>query len=673
MAAPTLFRCWNPNPGPPPPSAPVTSKLPLSKSAAILVAVLATCWLAVVQPATAAERPNILWITSEDNGPELGCYGDAYATTPNIDRLAARGQLYLNCWSNAPVCAPARTTLITGMYPTSLGGQHMRSHVALPPEVQLYPQLFQQLGYYCSNNVKEDYNVAKPPRAWHDSSGKAHWRNRAAGQPFFAVFNFTSSHESQIRKRPHRAVHDPAQAPIPSYHPDTPEVRQDWAQYYDQLTVMDSQVGEVLSQLRDDRLEEDTIIVYYGDHGSGMPRGKRWLYQSGLHVPLIVVIPPRWQHLVEGQYAVGSRSERLVSFVDLPATMLSLAGTEAPQWMHGSAFLGPHAAEPRSYLFGFRDRMDERVDMSRAVRNGRMLYIRNFYPQRPQGTFLAYMFQTPTTAVWHDLFKQGRLTPEQSAFWQPKPVEELYDIANDPQQLHNLASDPAQAEPLQQLRDALRGWMIETRDLGLLPEGEMFDRAQRDAPYTMGQDPQRFNPQRLLDAADAAHGIGIRAGSSARPGSGSGRALQELLSQRVASDSGVRFWTANGMLWRAQQNPDEREEIVRAARGMLTDPSPYVSCLAQEILGRFGKPADRDVALRTLLRFAEPGEHNILVSILALNSLDWCQPTAEELGPRLEQLATQDSRFDARYQEYPARLIERIRSVAQPANVPPSP
>ncbi|MFO1066260.1 MAG: sulfatase-like hydrolase/transferase, partial [Pirellulales bacterium] len=223
----------------------------------------------IAAQASASGRPNVLWITSEDNGPELGCYGDAYSTSPNIDALAAKGQIYLNCWSNAPVCAPARTTIVTGLYPTSLGAQHMRSHVRLPDSMQLYPQLFQQQGYYCTNNVKEDYNVIKPKGAWNESSAKAHWRKRKAGQPFFAVFNFTTTHESQIRKRPHTPVHDPAKVKVPPYHPDTKEVREDWAQYYDQITAMDREVGEVLAQLREDGLEDNTIVVYYGDHGCG--------------------------------------------------------------------------------------------------------------------------------------------------------------------------------------------------------------------------------------------------------------------------------------------------------------------------------------------------------------------------------------------------------------------
>ena len=196
--------------------------------------------------------PNILWITSEDNGPALGAYGDNFADTPNLDALAALGMIYRNSWSNAPVCAPARTTIISGVYPPSLGAQHMRSMVPMPDGMKMYPQFLREAGYYCTNNSKEDYNLVKPGEVWDESSREAHWRNRHdSTQPFFAIFNFTTTHESQIRSRPHEQKHDPAGVPIPAYHPDVPEVRQDWAQYYDKMTEMDTQAGEILQQLKE--------------------------------------------------------------------------------------------------------------------------------------------------------------------------------------------------------------------------------------------------------------------------------------------------------------------------------------------------------------------------------------------------------------------------------------
>ena len=291
--------------------------------------------LAIVAFATGAEaqgQPNILWLSSEDNGPELGAYGDSYADTPNLDRLADRGLVYLNAWSNAPVCAPARTALITGMYPTANGAHHMRSRTRLPAQVQMFPQLLRNAGYYTINNAKEDYNLEKPGQVWDESSTDAHWRNRPDGVPFFAVFNFGATHESQIRRRPHQLVHDPAGVVLPAYHPDTPEVRRDWAQYYDKLTEMDAQVGAHLADPAGAGLADDTIVVYFGDHGVGLPRGKRSLNDSGLRVPLIVYVPPRFRDMAGESYRPGSLTDQLAAFVDLAPTMLSLAVAPQGSW-----------------------------------------------------------------------------------------------------------------------------------------------------------------------------------------------------------------------------------------------------------------------------------------------------------------------------------------------------
>ena len=317
----------------------------------------------------AAARPNILWLTCEDTGPHLHACGDEYSVTPNLDRFSGRGMIYMNAWSNAPVCAPARTTIISGMYPPSTGSEHMRSETRLPAAWKMFPGYLREAGYYCTNNAKEDYNLAKPPGTWDESSKAAHWRKRAKGQPFFSVFNHEITHESQLRTRPHTWVHDPAKARVPAYHPDTIEVRQDWAQYYDNITTMDGQVGKLIDDLDKDGLAEDTIVVFYGDHGSGMPRSKRWPYNSGLNVSIVVSFPEKFKHLAPKDYRVGTKSNRLVGFVDLAPSMLSLAGVKAPEFYQGRAFLGPQEAVARTHSFGFRGRMDERIDAVRTVRN----------------------------------------------------------------------------------------------------------------------------------------------------------------------------------------------------------------------------------------------------------------------------------------------------------------
>jgi len=346
---------------------------------------------------TTAEQPNILWIVAEDINPHLGCYGDMNAVTPNIDGLATNALRYTKCWSTAPVCAPARTALITGAYPPSLGAEHMRSMVKMPDFMRMYPQFLRDRGYYCVNNSKEDYNVAKSGKVWDESSKKAHWKKRKSSQPFFAVFNIGVSHESQIRVRPHAPKHDPARVRLPAYHPDVPEVRHDWAQYYDKITEMDAIVGSRLQELGDAGLADDTIVFFYGDNGSGMPRSKRWPYNSGLNVPLIIRVPERFRQLAPEDYRPGAATDRLVGFVDFAPTLLSLAGIKPPDWMQGHAFMGRFAAASHKHIFGFRGRMDERYDLVRSVRNDRFIYLRNYRPDLIYGQHLAYMFETPTT------------------------------------------------------------------------------------------------------------------------------------------------------------------------------------------------------------------------------------------------------------------------------------
>lgn len=553
-----------------------------------------------------ADLPNILWITSEDNGPHLGCYGDDYADTPNIDGIARRGTTYRNAWSTAPVCAPARTTIITGMYPPSLGAQHMRSAVRLPEQIQLYPTYLREAGYYCTNNSKTDYNLAGKTNPWNESNNKAHWRNRKAGQPFFAIFNFTTSHESQIRKRPHTAVHDPAKVRVPAYHPDTPEVRQDWAQYYDKLTEMDQQVGQVLAELEADGLTDDTIVFYYGDHGAGMPRSKRWPYDSGLRVPLIVSFPEKFRDLAADDYKPGEFTDRLVGFVDLAPTVLSLAGIEPPEHMQGRAFHGKFEAEPNDYLYGFRGRMDERIDMVRTIRDGRFIYLRHFMPHRRYGEHVDYMFETPTTQVWHRLFQEGKLNEAQSLFWKEKPTEELYDLDADPDEVRNLASSPEHQAQLNRLRKAQEKFLLATRDAGFLPEAMMHDRAGDETVYEMAQDAARYDLEMIL-------GVALLA-TERDPEN-----VKMLMSGLDADDDAIRYWSALGMLVQGKSAARTSEAKLNS---LLNDDSPSVRIVAAEALGRFGSKQSSERAVSTLIDLANVEKHGPFVSTQALNSLD---------------------------------------------------
>jgi uncharacterized sulfatase len=610
-----------------------------------ILAALAACSLVLLrQPANAADRPNILWLTCEDIGPHMGCYGDPYANTPNLDALAAKGTRYLHAWSNAPVCAPARTTIISGMYPPSTGSQHMRSLTRLPDGMKMYPQFLREAGYYCTNNSKEDYNLAKPGEVWDESSGKAHWKNRRPGQPFFAVFNFTNTHESQIRARPHRFVHDPAKARVPAYHPDTPEVRLDWAQYYDNITDMDALAAAKLKELENAGLADDTIVFFYGDHGSGMPRCKRCPYDSGLHVPMIVYIPEKFRDLASKDYGRGAKSQRLVSFVDLAPTVLSLAGVKPPEYMQGHAFLGEHEAPPQPFLYGFRGRMDERYDMVRSVTDGRYVYLRNYMPQLPAGQHVNYMFITPTTQVWKRLFDEGKLTPEQSQFWQKRPPEELYDLTSDPDEVHNLARSPDHREVLERLRKAQQDHALAIRDLGFIPEPEIHRRAGEDAPYTMGHDEKRYPIARIMAVADRA--------SMLEPD-----AVPELKAAMVDEDSAVRYWAALGMLMRgADAVAASRAELRKA----LADDAPTVRVAAAWALGQCGDKKDLDLALPVLLDLASCERNDPYVSLMALNAIDYLGAKAAGATDGIKALPKKSKSEGGRGGGYVARVLEKL-------------
>ena len=439
-------------------------------------------------PSLLDARPNILWLTVEDMSPWLSCYGDATVATPHLDQLAARSVRYTHAYSNAPVCAPARATLITGCYATSIGAQNMRTgkpsraelardphaydgipsyEATPPPQVRCFPELLRAQGYFCSNNSKRDYQFREPVTVWDVSGRKAHWRNRPdADQPFFAVFNYGGTHESGTFPGTPRKprVTDPAKVPLPPYYPDTPIVRQDIARTYDNIAAMDAWVGRILQQLEDDGLADNTIVFFFSDHGVGLPRGKRCLYDSGTRVPFLLADP-------QGRTGV---EDRLVSFVDFAPTVLSLTGHLPPSWMMGRAFAGSHAVPPAPHVFLHADRMDAKVDRTRGITDGRFRYLRNFMPDRPRIYPVAYADSIPMTAEIRALAASGKAQPAQ---WQmvqaTKPEEELYDTVKDPHEIHNLAGEPVFASIQQSLSAALEQWSLENGDLGELSEMDL--------------------------------------------------------------------------------------------------------------------------------------------------------------------------------------------------------
>jgi uncharacterized sulfatase len=613
----------------------------------LVLAILPALWLAAV--ALAAERPNILWITSEDHGPQMGCYGDPLARTPNVDALAARGMLFKRAWSNAPVCAAARTTLIAGMMATSLGAEHMRSEVTMPAGSRMYPQYLRDAGYYCTNNSKEDYNLTKPGQVWDESSARAHWRNRGTGQSFFAIFNSAASHESRVRA-PHQLVTDPARIRVPSYHPDTSEVRHDWAQYYDVVSQADAVAGEKLGELAAAGLADDTIVFYYGDHGAGMPRSKRWPSNSGLHVPMVVYFPAKWRHLAPKEYAPGAKSDRVVSFVDLAPTVLSIVGIKPPDTMQGYAFAGPYQAAPQPFVHGFRGRMDERYDLVRSVTDGRYIYLRNYHPHRSQGQHVNTQFQTPTTKVWRRVFDEGRATEAQAVFWrEPKAPEELYDLQSDPDEVRNLAAAPEHRATLERFRREQQAYAARIRDTGFLTEAEVHRRSEKRAPRDVLANDAAYPFQRVFAAADVA--------SMLDP-----TAVPQLKKHLADPDSGVRYWGAMGALFRGPSAVSALKPLLTAA---LDDESPSVRIAAAEALVKYGNAEDRSRGLATLKFCADPTKTSAYAGILAMNTIDELGEKAASLHDFIRTMPTKDSRAFLRADGYVARLQTYILGKGQ--------
>lgn len=508
--------------------------------------------------ASVKQRPNVLWIVAEDMSPTLGCYGDEYATTPNLDQFAKESVRYTNAFAAAPVCSPSRSTLITGMWAPSTGTSQMRSSFPLPDEVHGFPSYLRESGYFTTNNVKTDYNNADAPRlieeSWNENSDTAHWRSEArkSDQPFFSVFNHMVSHQSRSMVWPYDAfvehvqsklsadeVHDPAKAPVPPYYPDTETVRRTVARFYDCVTVMDQEVGRLLQQLEDDGLADETIVFFYSDHGSGMPRHKRLLHDSGMKVPLMVRFPEKYQGLAPA--APGETIDRLVTFVDFPPTVLALLGLSVPDHMQGEMFLGPLAGSEKKYIYGFRDRVDEVFDCSRSIRSKEFLYIRNYLPH------LSWM----QPSVFSDLGEirgdiseyagknPDKLTKAQRAFIEsPRPIEEFYDVQEDPDQVDNLLVGDLSADQQRALdahRAAFEKERIAILDTGVLPESVMADYIEEESAPIRDIMTGKTNHRPDLEAAWAAADL---VGTGTR---------EELLDLLGSGDDTQRFWAVIGL------------------------------------------------------------------------------------------------------------------------------
>jgi uncharacterized sulfatase len=516
--------------------------------------------------------------------------------------------------------------------------------VPMPQGTKMYPELLREAGYYCTNNAKEDYNLEKSPQTWDESSKKASYMNRKPGQPFFAVYNHEITHESQIRRPGHTLVHDPAKAILPAYHPDTPEARHDWAQYADNITTMDGQFAAELKALQDAGLAEDTIVFFYGDHGAGMPRHKRWPYDSGLRVPLIVHFPEKWKHLAPKGYEPGALSMELVSFVDLAPTLLSIIGKEAPSWMQGRAFAGSFAKPDPGLLFGFRGRMDERMDIVRSVTDGRFVYLREYMPQLPYGQHVSYMFQMPTTQVWKKLFDEGKLNEDQRHFWETKPTEELYDLQADPSEVHNLAGSKEHADELAKLRAAHVAMMERTRDLGFIPEAERLRVADGKSPKDVFSSDTEYPFAQVFKLAQQASDRSFKDTKGFTSALGDANAI-------------VRYWAATGLLIRQADGVKAGHDALVKALG---DQSPSVRVAAADALAQFGDAADLPKALDALIAAADPTKNGNATATEALNAITNIGDKAAPLKKQLATLPRVAKDGPARVAGYPGRLFSTL-------------
>jgi len=566
--------------------------------------------------------PNIIWLLAEDISPALGCYGDELALTPRIDALAESGVRYTQAYATAPICAPARSCLITGLYASSMGTQHLRCDIPFSPQLQTLPEHLAAAGYFTSNRNKTDYNFDPAGRWEHWSGSLAPWRNREnKNQPFFSFINVGPSHEGSVNREdryksivagfPAGELTKPDQVDLPPYYPDTEDTREVWAHYYDVLRALDANVGQVMDSLAADGLLENTIVFFFGDHGFGMPRYKRWLYKTGLNVPLIVQVPSAYKSLVP--HELGTTTDRMVSFVDFAPTVLTLAGVSPPEVMEGQAFLGKESVPAREYAYAARDRADDMFEMSRAILDDQYIYIRHYMPHLPpmQSGFI-YSDGKHAFRALRSAREAGLNNAEQEKLWQPKPLEELYDLKNDPQELNNLADEPSLQAVKKQLHSRLQDWMIGHSDLGLLAEAEYMIRSAGSTPY----DYARSEDYKVADILAGAELVGKATDQDIE------QALQD-------ADSGVRYWGV--MAVRNSKEPAAKQ--LSWLSPLLQDSSPSVQVLAAETLCLVSSsPAAVDV----LAKWVQ--DDRPWLALQAARSIQLIGPTARPLIPVLYQV-----------------------------------
>ncbi|WP_298365938.1 sulfatase [uncultured Lutibacter sp.] len=603
------------------------------------------------------DKPNVLWITCEDISPYLGCYGFNQAQTPNLDKLAKQGVMFTSAFANAPVCGVARSTLLTGMYAPTTGTHNFRTNTKLPESIPAYPKVLREAGYYCTNNYKKDYNSSyETDRSlWDESSKKAHYSTRKPGQPFFSVFNILDTHESRLAADrieafvangdiPKTPRINPSDIVLPPYHPDVPEVREDWARFHDLITLMDSRVGDLLQELKDKNLDENTIVFFYSDHGGMLSRSKRYLYNVGTQVPFIAYFPKKWKHLVPA-YKSGTSYVDLVSFVDFPKTIISVLDLPVPDKMQGKIFFGKDKESSSEYVHFYRDRMSERYDFNRAVTDGEYYLIQNFVPHRPRGCSTRYGYTVQQN--WRaneESFTNGTSNAVQSQFYQPKSTIELFNTKNDPWHIKSIAREKKNAKKLAELSNELDRWMIEIRDIGLIPEPMFYDLVgvgkKHPTIYEYAQS-EAYEIEKILPIAKLA-------------AKGALENRNDFLTFLNNSNPIIRYWGAYGVFRIAQDDRAIQEKLIHSIEN---DTIPVNRLIAAQALAVSGNKKKAFDYLYNEVNNARDG----FVFLYGLNALQYSH--TDEFLAKQDWLTYKDKTFntddaiDKYGKEYSRRII----------------
>lgn len=593
-----------------------------------------------------SNRPNILVILTEDLSPHSATYGDSLSPMKSVDEIAKDALIFENAFCAAPVCAPSRFSMITGIEPASCApAQNHAADGIVPKNIKLLTHPLKETGYYCCNYSKADYNFqADMPELWDDFSLDAHWRNREEGQPFFAFFNLTQTHESSLF-RDEVTIVKPEEIELPPYLPDTQAIREDFARHYTAMDRSEKAIRKLLDELAADGLSDSTVIMQISDHGGTTPRSKRFIYDSGNKVPLIIKIPKNLTG--ERSWPEPGRISTAVSLIDFAPTICDIAGTEKPETMIGSSLLGILPSDQERMVFTGRDRMDENFDLIRTARTSKYLYIRNYFPNRPWLVHQAFAWQARGYQSWEEEHLAGRTNEIQERYFGEKPAEEFYDNFSDPHQINNLVDSHEHQELIVKYRDELDRRTISIFDNGFIPEGSSIQ------GLINSRDPKLYPIADVLNLAN----LTLKKDPNNIPA---------FVSALSSEHEVMRFWAAQGLLTlKGHSKPAESEVILG-----LSDTSDNVKAVLAELAVILGHRTKALAVFRELLSADKPFE----ILLRALTALVWLEDLPIELLDDCKKLSTalksEAKSTSGYFNAYSATryLIERIERTYEPSS-----